>query len=105
MCENFKNAANQVAFNHDDESCIVLPGNVTQVDVVCNDLFFSASDSHKRTFVSEFDDGSQLSVDQNVVQDSAGQYRRDKNRLYGIVFGNFISGLTEVDFNDGHETF
>ena len=65
--DNFKDAADHIAFNHDDERRVVLPINVTQVDRVRNDLFFNASDSHKRTFVSEFDYGSNLSVDKNIM--------------------------------------
>ena len=63
MGDNFENTADNVALNHDDESRVVLPGNVTQVDGVRNDLFFSASDSHKWAFISEFDERSKLTVD------------------------------------------
>ena len=63
MKNDFENTADDIAFNHDDERSIVLLNNVAQVDGVRNDLFFSASDSHKWAFISEFDERSKLTVD------------------------------------------
>ena len=105
VSDNFKDAPNQITFNHDDEGSVVLVCNIAQRNGRSNNLLFGVGDSHKRTFVSKFDDGSKLSVDQNVVQDSAGQYRRDEGRFYGVIFGHFIASKAEVDFDDYHETF
>ena len=60
---NFENAANHIAFNHDDKRSIVLIDNVTQGYRRSNNLFFDASDFHERTFVGESDESSAVSVE------------------------------------------
>ena len=42
--DDFENAADHIAFNHDDERSVVLISDVAQRDIVINDLFFNASD-------------------------------------------------------------
>ena len=61
--DDFKNTADHIAFNHDDERRVVLISDVAQRDRVVNDLFFDASDSHKWAFVGESDEGSAVSVE------------------------------------------
>ena len=63
MSDNFKNAANQVAFNHDDKWSIVLVSDVAKRDKISNYLFFNAGDFYKWTFVCESNKSSALSVD------------------------------------------
>ena len=60
---DFENAANHIAFNHNDERIVVLVGNVAKRDGGSDDLLFSASDSYKWAFISEFDERSKLPVD------------------------------------------
>ena len=61
--DDFKNAADHIAFNHDDERSVVLISDVAQRDRVVNDLFFYASDFHKWAFVGESDESCALPVE------------------------------------------
>ena len=61
--DNFEDATDYIAFNHDDERSVVLISDVAQRDRVVNDLFFYASDFHKWAFVGEFDKCCALPVE------------------------------------------
>ena len=61
--DDFKNTADYIAFNHDDERSVVLISDVAQRDRVVNDLFFDASDFHKWAFVGESDESCALPVE------------------------------------------
>lgn len=61
--DDFKNTADHIAFNHDDERSVVLISDVAQRDRVINDLFFSVGDFHQWAFVGEFDECCALSIE------------------------------------------
>ena len=61
--DNFEDATDHIAFNHDDERSVVLISDVAQRDRVVNDLFFYASDFHKWAFVGESDESCALPVE------------------------------------------
>ena len=63
MGDNFEDAANNVVFNHDDKRSIVLFWYVEHRDRISEYLFFGASNFYKRTFVGEFYNCCDLSVD------------------------------------------
>ena len=61
--DDFKNAANNVALNHDDKRSVVLFWYVEYRDRISEYLLFGASNFYKRTFIGEFYNCCYLSVD------------------------------------------
>ena len=60
---NFENAADHVALNHNDKRSVVLSWYVEQRDRISKYLLFGASNFYKRTFIGEFYNCCYLSVD------------------------------------------
>ena len=63
VSDNFENAANHVIFNHDDKRSVILSWYVEQRDRISEYLFFGAGNFYKWTFVGEFYNCCDLSVD------------------------------------------
>ena len=61
--DNFKNTADNVALNHDDNWSVVLSWYVEQRDRISKYLLFGASNFYNRTFVGEFYNCCDLPVD------------------------------------------
>ena len=73
VSNDFENAPNQVAFNNNYEWRIVLVGNIAKSGGRADKLFFSASDGYERTLVGKFDKRCSLTVDNDVIENFAGQ--------------------------------